>query len=58
MLASNQTRLGHDWLRFVNAVLELNENVTGNELVMVDNLDYMGHIDYIISFVNHYDKRY
>ena len=58
MLASNQSRMGHDWIRFANAVLQLNESITGRELVMVDNLNYMGHIDYIISYVDQQDRRW
>ncbi len=58
MLANNQTRLGHDWVRFVNAALDVNGEVfTPKELVMVDNIRYMGQIDYLISFVNKHDKR-
>lgn len=57
VLANNQTRLGHDWIRFVNAALNMKEQITPNELVMVDNILYMGQIDYLISFVNRHDKR-
>ena len=56
-MATNQSRMGHDWVRFTNAVLQLDENITARELVMVDNLHYMGHIDYIISYIDKNDKR-
>jgi hypothetical protein len=58
VLALRQPRLGHDWLRFANAVIQLKDKITPNELVMVDNLQFMGHIDYIISYINQFDKRY
>ena len=59
VLANNQTRLGHDWIRFTNAAIDLEgtEVFTPKELVMVDNIRYMGQIDYLISFVNKHDKR-
>ncbi|KPM11965.1 Neprilysin 2-like protein [Sarcoptes scabiei] len=59
VLATNQTRLGHDWIRFVNAAIDLDDGqqFTAKELVMVDNIRYMGQIDYLISFVNKHDKR-
>ena len=58
-MANNQTRLGHDWIRFVNSAIELDagEKFTPRELVMVDNLRYMGQIDYLISFVLKHDRR-
>lgn len=50
--------MGHDWIRFVNAAIDLDgEELTPKELVMVDNIRYMGQIDYLISFVNRHDKR-
>lgn len=56
--------MGHDWIRFVNAAIDLPNNDGGSdlkftekELVMVDNIRYMGQIDYLISFVNKHDKR-
>ncbi|KAJ6217838.1 hypothetical protein RDWZM_008995 [Blomia tropicalis] len=59
VLANNQSRLGHDWIRFVNSAIDLDgkEQFTPKELVMVDNIRYMGQIDYLISFVNKHDKR-
>ncbi|XP_027199792.2 neprilysin-2-like [Dermatophagoides pteronyssinus] len=60
VLATNQTRLGHDWIRFINAAIDLpdgSQPFTEKELVMVDNIRYMGQIDYLISFVNKHDKR-
>lgn len=60
-MATNQTRLGHDWIRFINAAIDLpdgSQPFTEKELVMVDNIRYMGQIDYLISFVNKHDKRY
>ncbi|OTF77784.1 hypothetical protein BLA29_000977 [Euroglyphus maynei] len=61
VLATNQSRLGHDWIRFINAAIDLpghDDKFTEKELVMVDNIRYMGQIDYLISFVNKHDKRY
>ncbi|CAG2170556.1 unnamed protein product [Oppiella nova] len=57
VMASNQTRMGHDWIRLANAIVQLDENITARELVMVDNLYFMGHIDHILSYVNQNEKR-
>ncbi|XP_054157418.1 neprilysin-2-like isoform X2 [Oppia nitens] len=57
VLATNQTRMGYDWVRLANSVLQLNETIGHTEVVMVDNLSYMGHVDYIISYVNKHEKR-
>lgn len=42
----------------MNAALDLTgEEIGPKELVMVDNIRYMGQIDYLVSFVNRHDKR-
>lgn len=57
-MALNHARLGNEWIRYTNAVLQLTDgNVTKSETIITDNVQIIDGMDYILAYLNKQNRR-